>query len=144
MWAQGAHGLWELSVNKAYHADLVEDLLEALVPQLACSDLQVSLLLHSLVQYVRFSVRKGVLESGWTLLSYQGMQGLWVLLMMLHGVLLGNHHSQILRLDTEYLICTPSSLRIAVVSFDLLPVMQHCVLLPKPCAMTWTLPVHCI
>ena len=38
---QGAHGLWELSVNKMYHADLVEDLLEALVAQLACPDLQV-------------------------------------------------------------------------------------------------------
>lgn len=43
---QGAHGLWELSVNKAYHADLVEDLLEALVAQLACPDLQVSSHLH--------------------------------------------------------------------------------------------------
>ena len=38
---QGAHGMWELSVNKAHHADMVEDLLEALVTQLACSDLQV-------------------------------------------------------------------------------------------------------
>lgn len=44
---QGAHGLWELSVNKAYHADLVEDLLEALVAQLACPDLQVSHSRHS-------------------------------------------------------------------------------------------------
>ena len=38
---QGAHGMWELSVNKAHHADIVENLLEALVAQLACPDLQV-------------------------------------------------------------------------------------------------------
>ena len=43
---QGAHGMWELSVNKAHHADMVEDLLEALVAQLACPDLQVCIL-HS-------------------------------------------------------------------------------------------------
>ncbi len=41
---QGAHGMWELSVNKAHHADMVEDLLEALVAQLACPDLQVCML----------------------------------------------------------------------------------------------------
>lgn len=41
---QGAHGMWELSVNKAHHADMVEDLLEALVAQLACPDLQVCIL----------------------------------------------------------------------------------------------------
>ena len=46
--AQGAHGLWELSVNKMYHADMVEDLLEALVAQLACPDLQVSPTHHML------------------------------------------------------------------------------------------------
>ncbi|KAL0031473.1 hypothetical protein WJX77_002181 [Trebouxia sp. C0004] len=38
---EGAHGMWELSVNKAHHADMVEDLLEALLVQLACPDLQV-------------------------------------------------------------------------------------------------------
>lgn len=38
---QGAHGVWELSVNKLHHADMVEDLLEALVAQLANADLQV-------------------------------------------------------------------------------------------------------
>lgn len=48
--AQGAHGLWELSVNKAYHADLLEDLLEALVTQLASPELQVSLPMHSVLQ----------------------------------------------------------------------------------------------
>ena len=36
--------MWELSVNKAHHADMVEDLLEALVAQLACPDLQVCIL----------------------------------------------------------------------------------------------------
>lgn len=43
---QGAHGMWELSVNKAHHADMIEDLLEALVAQLAGPDLQVCIL-HS-------------------------------------------------------------------------------------------------
>ncbi|KAL3152292.1 hypothetical protein ABBQ32_001363 [Trebouxia sp. C0010 RCD-2024] len=38
---EGAHGVWELSVNKVHHADMVEELLEALVAQLANSDLQV-------------------------------------------------------------------------------------------------------
>ena len=38
---QGAHGVWELSVNKVHHADMVEELLEALVAQLANPDLQV-------------------------------------------------------------------------------------------------------
>ena len=38
---QGAHGMWELSVNKRHHVDMVEDLLEALVAQLANADLQV-------------------------------------------------------------------------------------------------------
>ena len=38
---QGAHGMWELSVNKTHHADMVEDLIEALVAQLASPDLQV-------------------------------------------------------------------------------------------------------
>lgn len=33
--------MWELSVNKTHHADMVEDLLEALVAQLASPDLQV-------------------------------------------------------------------------------------------------------
>lgn len=33
--------MWELSVNKLHHADMVEDLLEALVAQLANADLQV-------------------------------------------------------------------------------------------------------
>ena len=33
--------MWELSVNKAHHADMVEDLLEAVVAQLASPDLQV-------------------------------------------------------------------------------------------------------
>lgn len=49
LWAvvlQGAHGVWELSVNKVHHADMVEELLEALVAQLANSDLQVSYTQH--------------------------------------------------------------------------------------------------
>ena len=33
--------MWELSVNKVHHADMVEDLLEALVTQLGNTDLQV-------------------------------------------------------------------------------------------------------
>ena len=33
--------MWELSVNKTHHADMVEDLLEAVVAQLASPDLQV-------------------------------------------------------------------------------------------------------
>ena len=40
--------MWELSVNKMHHADMVEDLLEALVAQLANTDLQVDHhILHS-------------------------------------------------------------------------------------------------
>ena len=33
--------MWELSANKTHHADMVEDLLEAVVAQLASPDLQV-------------------------------------------------------------------------------------------------------
>lgn len=44
---QGAHGVWELSVNKLHHADMVEDLLEALVAQLPNADLQVRWLVAS-------------------------------------------------------------------------------------------------
>lgn len=49
---QGAHGVWELSVNKVHHADMVEDLLEALVAQLANADTQVQLVCFRITKYL--------------------------------------------------------------------------------------------
>lgn len=56
--------MWELSVNKVHHADMVEDLLEALVAQLANADLQVEQhILHS--SLFLFSCHPSVSKSPW-------------------------------------------------------------------------------